>query len=263
MDQEVGSGWMSSVHPEDLPAVRAIYTGAHASGEAFHLDYRLRRHDGEWRWILVHANPLHDSAGTFTGYIASCVDITDRKGAEAALRESEERFRTMADNIPNLAWMAHENGEPFWYNQRWYEYTGKSQEEMLRGGWETIHDPELLPLVTEIWKSSVKTGRGFTMEFPLRGRDGTYRWFLTQARPVFDEDGKVVRWFGTNTDIDDGRRAREALRESEELARSVIEGSPDSVEVLDRDGHTILINQQGAKVPGTEWTGNRSELGGV
>ncbi len=153
----------------------------------------------------------------------------------------------MADNIPNLAWMAHANGDIFWYNQRWYEYTGGTLEEMQGWKWEKIHDPELLPLVKEIWRSSLETGRGFTMEFPLRGHDGVFRWFLTQARPVRNNAGKVVRWFGTNTNIDEERQTREALRESEELARSVIEGSPDSVEVLDRDGRTILINQQGRR----------------
>ena len=172
---------------------------------------------------------------------------TKRLDAEKELRESEERFRAMADNIPNLAWMAHKDGDIFWYNRRWYEYTGATPAEMKGWGWQTAHHPDFLNEVMERWKEALQHGRVFEMEFPLRGCDGRFRWFLTQVRPVRNESGQVTRWFGTNTNIDDRRNAVEALRESEELARCVIEGIPDSVEVLDPGGRTLLMNQQGAR----------------
>jgi PAS domain S-box-containing protein len=148
-------------------------------------------------------------------------DISRRKRGEAALRESMEQFRTLADSIPNLAWWANGDGYITWYNQRWYEYTGTKPEQMEGWGWQSVHDPEVLPQVLEQWKSSIATGKTFDMVFPLRGSDGVFRHFLTRVMPVFDKDGKVVRWFGTNTDITEQKRAQEELKRiADDLARS-------------------------------------------
>ena len=146
-------------------------------------------------------------------------DITERKRTEEALRESEYQFRTLADAIPQLSWMANADGWIFWYNQRWYEYTGTTPEQMEGWGWQSVHDPEVLPNVLERWKTSIATGEPFDMVFPLRGADGVYRPFLTRVMPVRDRDGKVARWFGTNTDISEQRKTEQALRESEERLR--------------------------------------------
>jgi PAS domain S-box-containing protein len=137
---------------------------------------------------------------------------------DSALQESESQFRTLADSIPQMAWMAESNGDLFWYNHRWYEYTGTTPERMMGWGWETVHDPELLPEVRKNWRDSIKTGQPFQMIFPLRGADGAFRQFLTLAMPVHDSHGKIVRWFGTNTDITDQQRSEEALRQTEKLA---------------------------------------------
>jgi PAS domain S-box-containing protein len=137
---------------------------------------------------------------------------------DSALQESERQFRSLADSIPQLAWMGEATGELFWYNRRWYEYTGSSPQQMLGWGWRSVHDPEQLPAVMERWKRAIETGEPFDMIFPLRGADGTYRDFLTLASPVRDDKGNVARWFGTNTDITEQRRAEEALRQTEKLA---------------------------------------------
>jgi PAS domain S-box-containing protein len=137
---------------------------------------------------------------------------------ESALEESERQFRNLADSIPQLAWMGEADGNLFWYNQRWYEYTGTSPEQVAGWGWESVHDPKVLPQVRENWKSSIQSGRPFEMIFPLKGADGTFRDFLTLALPIRDGHGEIVRWFGTNTDITDQRRSEEALRQSEKLA---------------------------------------------
>ena len=137
---------------------------------------------------------------------------------DSALQESERQFRSLADSIPQLAWMGEATGELFWYNRRWYEYTGTTPQQMLGWGWRSVHDPEQLPAVMEKWKRAIETGEPFDMIFPLRGADGTYRDFLTLASPVRDDKGNVARWFGTNTDITEQRRAEEALRQTEKLA---------------------------------------------
>jgi PAS domain S-box-containing protein len=132
-------------------------------------------------------------------------DISDRKKLDQIVRESEIQFRTLADSIPQLAWMANPDGYIFWYNQRWFQYTGKSFEEMEGWGWQSVHDEKELPRVLESWKISIATGIPFELEFPLLGADGVFRWFLTQSTPIKDDLGKVIRWFGTNTDISERR----------------------------------------------------------
>jgi PAS domain S-box-containing protein len=128
------------------------------------------------------------------------------------VRSAEERFRTLADNIPTLCWMADPNGDIFWYNLRWYVYTGRKPEDQLGWGWESVHDPDLLPQVDARWRHSLATGEPFEMTFPLRGADGTFRPFLTRVVPLRDSAGRIVRWFGTNTDISQQLQDEEHLR---------------------------------------------------
>jgi len=139
-------------------------------------------------------------------------DITGRRRMELALRESEERFRTMANSISQLAWIARADGSIHWYNERWYAYTGTTPEEMEGWGWQSVHDPERLPAVLAQWQEAVVRGEPFEMEFPLRGADGRYRRFLTRALPFKNADGKVEQWFGTNTDVDELKRAEEEIK---------------------------------------------------
>jgi PAS domain S-box-containing protein len=144
--------------------------------------------------------------------------LTAIQERDSDLQEREEQFRTLADSIPQMAWMAEANGALFWYNQRWYQYTGTTSEQMVGWGWQSIHDPATLPRVLEKWRASINTGKPFEMVFPLRGADGGYREFLTLALPVRDAHGKIARWFGSNTDITEQLRSEEALRRSEKLA---------------------------------------------
>ncbi|MEO8131099.1 MAG: PAS domain-containing protein, partial [Bryobacteraceae bacterium] len=139
-----------------------------------------------------------------------------RRRMEEALRESEAQFRTLANTIPQLCWMANADGGIFWYNERWYSYTGLTPEQMEGWGWQQVHDPTELPLVLAQWKAAIAAGEPVEMVFPLRRNDGEYRTFLTRVMPLRNSDGKLVRWFGTNTDVTEQYRTQEALRDREE-----------------------------------------------
>jgi PAS domain S-box-containing protein len=131
------------------------------------------------------------------------------------VRTTEERFRAVADNIPPLAWMTDETGYILWYNQRWYDYTGTTLEQMRGWGWEKVHHPDHGKRVTEGWKRSLASGEPWQDIFPLRNKNGGYRWFLSRAVPIRDKTGKITQWFGSNTDITDLRATEQALHEAQ------------------------------------------------
>ena len=173
------------------------------------------RHADPARYVAAVAYPLKDEVGHVREVVLVHEDITARRRAEEALRESEEKLRLLADTIPQLAWMARPDGHIFWYNRRWYEYTGTTVEEMEGWGWQSVHDPAVLPQVLERWRSSIAHAEPFDMVFPLRGADGAFRPFLTRVNPLRDAKGGVLYWFGTNTDISELKRMEEALREAD------------------------------------------------
>jgi PAS domain S-box-containing protein len=217
IEQLANNGWADDVHPDDLDHCLHIYTCNFDARKPFSMDYRLRRHDGEYRWVLDHGLPRFDSDGKFAGYVGSCIDITERHEIEEKLRESEERFRMMADNISQLAWTCDQLGDVTWYNQRWLDYTGLSFDEMKDWGWTKYHHPDHIERVVKSVRRSRETGEVWEDTFPLRGKDGEYRWFLSRAVPIRDAHGNILRWFGTNTDVTEQRAAEQALRQSHEM----------------------------------------------
>jgi len=187
-----------------------------------HFETVRRRKDGTLFDVSLTASPVMDGEGKIIGASKIVRDITTRKQAEAALSESEERFRTMANAMSHLAWTAHADGHIFWYNQRWYDYTGTTPEAMEGWGWQSVHDPAELPGVLEKWKAAIASGQPFEMTFSLRGADGIYRLFLTRSIPLKDAAGAVMQWFGTNTDVDELKRVEGALRLNEQRFRTAV-----------------------------------------
>ena len=167
--------------------------------------------------------------------LTSVRDITRVSAAAAELQ-------ALVDNLPEMAFTTRPDGFVDFYSRRWFEYTGTTHEDMQGWGWQSVHDPAELPRVLEGWTRSIATRQPFDQAFPLRRRDGVFRWFLTRVAPVFDDSGKLVRWVGINTDIDDQRRAQERLQEAEERFRLAIEGAPTGMIVVDTRGRIALVN---------------------
>ncbi|MFD0668209.1 PAS domain S-box protein [Ramlibacter sp. MAHUQ-53] len=170
---------------------------------------------GERRTVLTTAGPVRDALGQVTGAVVAQLDVTALVTAQAAERESAEMFRALADNIAQLAWMADEAGAIVWYNRRWFEYTGTTLEQMQGWGWQAVHHPDYVDRVVIKFRRHVATGEPWEDTFPMRSKDGAFRWFLSRAFPIRDPAGRIRSWFGTHTDITAQRQAEEALREAD------------------------------------------------
>ncbi len=172
--------------------------------------------------------PILNDAGEVVFIVPEATDITAGKQAKEALAMSEERFRNLADNIAQLAWIADREGKIAWYNQRWFDYTGMTMAEMTGWGWQQVHHPDHIDRVLAKVKRCLERCEPWEDTFPLRRKDGAYRWFLSRAIPIRSEQDNVLRWFGTNTDITEQReaeQARELLLAQEQTARLAAESA--------------------------------------
>jgi PAS domain S-box-containing protein len=241
---------LERVHPDDRERVeRGLRAALDGAGESWGDEYRFRRRDGSYAHVFERGHVVRDASGAAARAVGSMVDLTERRRLEAALEEQGRLTRAVIDNQPGLAWTALPDGHVDFYNRGWYEYTGATFEEMQGWGWRGVHDPAVLPLVVERWRHSLATGEPFEMEFPLRGADGTFRWFLTRVRPLRDAEGRVVRWFGTNTDVDGQRRAAEErarLLASERAARQLAEAQKAVLDlIVEQSGEGIIMADEG------------------
>ncbi|GET39799.1 PAS domain S-box protein [Microseira wollei] len=266
----------ATFHPEEREELLEIIAQVlDPSGTGwFSRDHRVVWGNGEVRWLTVRKQVFFDRASRDvtcnvstarrnvstarrnvstarpTHAILAAIDISDRKQAELALAESESRFRTLADNIAQLAWMTDSNGWIFWYNQRWFEYTGTTLEEMQGWGWQKVHHPDHIERVVEHFRHCLKIGEPWEDTFPLLGKDGTYRWFLSRAIPIRDEQGNVVRWFGTNTDISDRKQAEIALQQSEERLRLALNAAHQGLYDLNIQTGEAIVSPEYAQMLG-------------
>ncbi|HKV78317.1 MAG TPA: PAS domain-containing protein [Candidatus Sulfotelmatobacter sp.] len=206
-EESHGWGWQVAFHPDDLPALMKTWQELLVSGEPGEIEARLRRHDGIYRWFLIRVEPFRDDNGKIDRWYGTSTDIEDRKQAEQALQSSQRNLSSIINTMPTFAWSARPDGSADFLNDRWLEYAGLSATQALDWKWLTAIHPDDLNHLTDYWRSIMVTGEPGEIEVRIRRFDGEYRWFLIRANAVRDESGAILKWYGTNTDIDDRKRA--------------------------------------------------------
>jgi two-component system CheB/CheR fusion protein len=214
----------------------------------------------QYEYIFV---PLRGADGTVEAVAGVTRDVTDRRQAEEALRASEQQFRTVADNVPQLIWTNLSDGTANYFNRRWYEYSGLSFEDSFGLGWQAMVHPDDAPASVKRWKRALNEGQVFDAEYRLRRKDGGYRWFIGRNVPL-RHDGEILSWFGTATDIDDLKQAEAALHETQERFRLLVEGAQNyAMFLLDVENRITFWSKGAERVFGwseTEAVGKKGDL---
>ncbi len=209
------------IAPQDLPVQRA------ARGEPVtDFEEEVVFEDGSSVFLIGNARPLLDMRGAPRGAVASFIDITTRRGAETALRESEAQFRAFAQAVPNHVWASRPDGYLYWFNQQVYAYTGRTEGDLDGvAGWGEVVHPDDLPAAAGTWGRALAAGTSYRAEFRIRRADGEWRRFSVHAEPVRDEQDAIVRWVGANLDIEDIRRQGEELERVNETLSTLLTGA--------------------------------------
>jgi PAS domain S-box-containing protein len=215
LDKVTGWNWTAFVHPGDVEGILAKWRACLATGEVFEYETRVRRANGEYRWMFHRKVPLRDANGNIVKWFGSSLDIEERKTAEEKLRRSERDLHSIIETIPTMVWSAAPDGHVDFFNPRWLDYTGLSPDQSRDWKWTAAIHPDDFSRLTDAWQSILVSGEPGETEARLRRFDGAYRWFLFRASPLRDESGNIVKWYGINLDIEDRKRAEEALRRSE------------------------------------------------
>jgi diguanylate cyclase (GGDEF)-like protein/PAS domain S-box-containing protein len=212
------------------------------SDEGGKLEVPFRKKDGHLLWTKVHVRLLSTRQAQPHVILVTVQDITLQKQLEAKARASEERFHLMADAMPQIVWTAQPNGAVDYYNLRWSEYSGITQREGEGWGWQPVVHPDDEAATLEAWTTAVSTGRTYDIEHRIKRADGNFQWHLSRGVPLRDAQGKIVKWFGTATNIHEQKRAEGALRESEERFRSLFTSAPLGVVAVNDKGTMVMTN---------------------
>ncbi|MFL6551781.1 MAG: sigma 54-interacting transcriptional regulator [Chthoniobacterales bacterium] len=217
LDDVCGWRWTNVIHPDDVAGIVQKWHAALASGEPFEAEARVRRADGEYRMFLHRKVPMHDEEGRIVKWFGSSIDIDDRKRAEEASRQREKDLQELIDAVPQHILVAAPDGRPLFVNKAALEYYGVTHEELVWLSVETKSSvqPDDKEWVGPAYWNGIASGKLFTIELRRRRADGEYRWFLFRANPHRDGNGRIDRWYITQTDIEDLKRAETALRRRE------------------------------------------------
>src|ERR1700732_5245406 len=257
-EESHGSGWQVAFHPEDLVKVLDKWQAAvGASGEPaeIEIEARLRRFDGEYRWFLIRAVPVRDESGKVVSWYGSSTDIEDRKRAEEKLRQDERELRRITDAIPQTIVVQDPEGITLYANQAVLDYTGLTSEDVTASDFRArIFHPEDIERLREERQAALSRGVPFEIEQRALRHDGQYRWFLIHYNPFHDEQGRLVRWYATGTDIEDRKRGEERTKNENVALREEIDRSSMFEEIVGSSATLRQVLAQVAKVAPTDST---------
>jgi len=233
--EAIGQPVAALLIPPDRPDEEPKILARLGRGERVdHFETVRRRKDGALLDISLTVSPVKDAQGVIIGASKIARDISERKRIEAELLASETRFRQLADTMPQIVWTARPDGYVDYFNERWYEYTGFSRDAFGDSSWEPILHPEDVQRTRETYYDSINSGQPYSIEYRLKDRgEDRWRWFVGRAVPVRDAEGRIVKWFGTCTDIDEQKRVQADLRHAnEDLEQFAFSASHDLQEPL-------------------------------
>ncbi len=235
-----GESWTDMIHPDEVGQVLQLRADAWEARAPYQYAARFRRADGEWRWMHVACNPRIDEAGELAGYVGMAVDLTEQKRAEAELRESEARFRDMADGAPAPVWVTDRIGIVF-ANRALRDFTGRELDSLVGDGWRSIIHPDDLPVLARIRDSAWEDQSPYRFEARFRRHDGEWRWLRASASPR-GQEGRFAGYVGVAVDVTESRRAEQELRESEALLRTMFDHAGLGLMLVDRDLRILRAN---------------------
>src|SRR5436309_405759 len=257
--QEMGPTWpqfLERVHPEDRPVVEGIFRRAQLDKTDYDASYRIVLPDGSIKHIFSIGHPFLNQSGELVEFVGTSMDVTEQwkartelekafeeiKQRTEAARRSERELRDVVNTVPAHVWSASPEGQVNFVNDRWLQFTGLALDEAFGWKWEAVLHPDDRTRVVADWHTAVKNGQAMESEARVRRADGEYCWWFIRNVPLRDETGKLLRWYGTAIDIEDRKRAEQALRKSEERWRSVFENSAIGVALTDLTGRFLATN---------------------
>jgi PAS domain S-box-containing protein len=239
-----GAKTFSHFHPDDIERNELAWRASLASGEPLSIEVRVRRADGQYRWHASRRVPLHDEKGQVVRWYSVGIDIDDQKRAEQALRESERYSRLIVDSIPGMVAVFSPDGRLEAVNPQVLDYYGKTLEELKAWASGDIMHPEDIQIAVDAFARSIGSGEPFDIEVRARRSDGVYRWVQSRGLPLRDASGRIVRWYNLLMDIDERKRAQEALAANERQLRLIVDTIPGLVAVFGPDGQVEALNKQ-------------------
>jgi PAS domain S-box-containing protein len=238
----------SVIHPDDVDEITAVWTRIVETKVMEDAYARIRRSDGVYRWFLFRTGPQFDETGKLIKWYGAAFDIEDQKRAEEKLRQKEidiaNQLRLVINTTPGLAWTAGPDGANDFLNQQWLEYAGLTMEEAVGWGFLVAIHPDDMPRVMEDYQRALSSGELFETEGRVRRHDGEYRRFLFRGSALRDSEGNIVKWVGIDTDVEDGRRAEDALRESEQSLRLIVASIPGLIHAMTPLGEVEIVSQR-------------------
>ncbi|MEG4326459.1 PAS domain-containing protein, partial [Microcoleus sp. herbarium5] len=231
----VDLGWLDAIHPDDQERTNQVWMEAVQTKTLFDIEYRIRGADGNYRYFQLRGVPILNEDGSIREWVGTCSDIHDRKQAEDALKQSEERYRSLMVATSQIVWATDAEGRGTDL-QSWRAYTGQTEAEVLGLGWLDPIYADDRERTSQAWMEAVQTKSLFDIEYRIRGTDGNYRYFQGRGVPIVDENGNIREWIGTCNDIHDRKLAQDAIKQSEERYRSLIAATSQMVWITDAEG---------------------------